>query len=130
MSSIILFDGVCNFCNDAVNFIIRRDRERRFKFAPLQSETGQELRRKYEIDPDVDSIVLIEDERAFTHSTAGLRIAKGLSGILSLAYVFMIVPAFIRDFFYKTFAKNRYRLFGKKEVCMVPTREVRERFLS
>ena len=130
MSSIILFDGVCNFCNDAVNFIIRRDRERRFKFAPLQSETGQELRRKYEIDPDVDSIVLIEDERAFTHSTAGLRIAKGLSGILSLAYVFMIVPAFIRDFFYKTFAKNRYRLFGKKEVCMAPTREVRERFLS
>lgn len=130
MSSIVLFDGVCNFCNDAVNFIIRRDVEGQFKFAPLQSETGQELRRKYAIEPDVDSIVLIEDGMAFTHSTAGLRIAQGLGGVLSLAYVFIIVPAFIRDFVYKTFAKNRYRLFGKKEVCMIPTPEVRERFLA
>ena len=130
MSSIVLFDGVCNFCNDAVNFIIRRDVEGQFKFAPLQSETGQELRQKYAIEPDVDSIVLIEDGMAFTHSTAGLRIAQGLGGVLSLAYVFIIVPAFIRDFIYKTFAKNRYRLFGKKEVCMIPTPEVRERFLA
>ena len=129
MSSIVLFDGVCNFCNDAVNFIIRRDVEGQFKFAPLQSETGQELRQKYAIEPDVDSIVLIEDGMAFTHSTAGLRIAQGLGGVLSLAYVFIIVPAFIRDFIYKTFAKNRYRLFGKKEVCMIPTPEARERFL-
>ncbi len=129
MISIVLFDGVCNFCNDAVNFIIRRDVEGQFKFAPLQSETGQELRQKYAIKPDVDSIVLIEDGMAFTHSTAALRIAKRLGGILSLAYVFMILPLFIRDFFYRAFAKNRYRLFGKKEVCMIPTPEVRERFL-
>ena len=129
MSSIILFDGICNFCNDSVNFIIRRDSDERFKFAPLQSEIGQELREKYRIAPDVDSIVLIEDGMAFTHSTAGLRIAKSLGGILSLAYVFIILPGFIRDFFYRTFAKNRYRLFGKKEVCMIPTPEVRKRFL-
>ena len=129
MSSIVLFDGVCNFCNDSVNFIIRHDRDNKFKFATLQSEIGQELRAKYNIGEDVDSIVLIEDDQAFTHSTAGLRIAKALGGIWSLAYIFIIVPAVIRDWFYKLFAKYRYRLFGKKEVCMIPTREVRERFL-
>ena len=128
MSSIVLFDGVCNFCERSVNFIIRHDRERRFKFAPLQSEIGQELRAKYEIAEDVDSIVLIEDDEAFTNSTAGLRIAKGLGGIWLVAYVFIIVPAFIRDFFYRLFAKYRYRLFGKKDVCMIPTPDVRERF--
>lgn len=129
MSSIVLFDGVCNFCNDTVNFIIRHDRARRFKFAALQSEIGQELRSKYGIGEDIDSIILIEDDQAFTHSTAGLRIAKGLGGIMSAAYVFIVVPAVIRDFFYKTFAKNRYRIFGTKEVCVIPTPEVRERFL-
>ena len=130
MSSIILFDGVCNFCNSAVNFIINHDRSNRFKFAPLQSEIGQELRAKYDIDENIDSIILVEDDQAFTHSTSGLRIAKGLGGIWSLAYVFIIVPRFIRDFLYKTFAKDRYRLFGKKDVCMMPTLIVRERFLK
>ncbi len=129
MSSIVLFDGVCNFCNDSVNFIIRHDRLRRFKFAPLQSEVGQKLRSKYGIGEDVDSIILIEDDQAFTHSTAGLRIAKGLGGIMPIAYVFIIVPAVIRDFFYMTFAKNRYRIFGKKDACMIPTQDVKERFL-
>src|SRR6187399_484693 len=92
MASIVLFDGVCNFCNGAVNFIIRHDHGRRFRFAPLQSETGLELRAKYGIGEDVDSIVLIEDDKAFLHSTAALRIAKGLGGIISLAYVFIVVP--------------------------------------
>ena len=130
MSSIVLFDGVCNFCNSAVNFIIHRDHANRFKFAPLQSELGLELRAKYKIADDVDSIILVDDDGAFMHSTAGLRIARGLGGIYSLAYVFIIVPGFIRDFVYKTFAKNRYRLFGKRDVCMMPTPEVRQRFLS
>lgn len=130
MSSIILFDGVCNFCNSAVNFIIDHDRANRFKFAPLQSEIGQELRAKYEIDENIDSIILVEDDKTFTHSTAGMRIAKGLGGILSLAYVFIIVPRSIRDLLYKTFAKNRYRLFGKKDVCMMPSPEIRERFIT
>ena len=129
MARIVLFDGVCNFCNDSVNFIIRHDVGGKFKFAPLQSEIGQELTAKHGIDESVDSIVLIDDNQAFTHSTAALRIAKALGGLWSLAYAFIIVPAFIRDFFYRTFAKNRYRLFGKKEVCMIPTPEVRERFL-
>lgn len=130
MGPIVLFDGVCNFCDVAVNFIIRQDTGGRFKFAPLQSEIGQKLQAQYTIDKDLDSIVLIEDGRAYTHSTAGLRVAKGLGGIWSLAYIFIIVPAFIRDFFYRLFARYRYRLFGKKDVCMMPTPEIRERFVS
>ena len=130
MSSIVLFDGVCNFCSDAVNFIIDRDPENRFKFAPLQSEVGQELRAKYNVDESIDSIVLIEDDQAFTHSTAALRIARGLSGVWSGAYMFMILPRPLRDLYYELFAKYRYRLFGKKDACMIPTPEVRARFLS
>ena len=130
MGSIILFDGVCNFCNGAVNFIIRNDRNRRFKFAPLQSQTGGSLKAEHAIPADTDSLVLVEDGKAYTHSTGALRIAKGLGGIWQLAYIFIIVPKPIRDWAYKTFAKNRYKWFGKKDVCMVPTPEIRERFLS
>lgn len=130
MNSIVLFDGVCNFCNGSVNFIIRNDPEKRFNFAALQSEAGQELRAKYGIGDDVDSIVLIENGKAYTHSTAGLRIAKTLGGIWALGYIGIIVPAFLRDFLYRGFAKNRYRLFGRQDACMLPTPDVRERFLS
>lgn len=129
MERIVLFDGVCNFCNGAVNFIIRHDDGKKFKFAPLQSEMGQALAVKYGIDENVDSIVLIENDQAFLHSTAALRIAKTLDGILSLGYLFIIIPAVMRDWAYKLFAKFRYRLFGKKDVCMIPTPDVRERFL-
>jgi len=129
MSSIVLFDGVCNFCNGAVNFIIRHDVDKKFKFTPLQSEVGQELRTKFNIGEDVDSIILIEDDKAYMHSTAGLRIARGLGGIWSLGYAFIIVPAFIRDWAYRLFAKYRYRLFGRQDACMLPTPDVRERFL-
>ncbi len=129
MGSIVLFDGVCNFCNGAVNFIIRRDADRKFKFTPLQSEIGQQLRAKYNIGEDVDSIILVEEDGVYTHSTAGLRIAKGLGGIWSLGYAFIIVPVFMRDWFYKLFAKYRYIFFGKKDECMIPTPETRERFL-
>jgi predicted DCC family thiol-disulfide oxidoreductase YuxK len=130
MSSIVLFDGVCNFCNGAVNFIIKHDGKKRFKFAPLQSEVGQRLRATYAIGDDIDSIVLIEDEKAYLHSTAGLRIARGLGGILSLGYAAIVVPAFIRDFLYREFAKRRYRLFGRQDACMMPTPDVRDRFLD
>ena len=130
MNSIVLFDGVCNFCNDSVNFIIRHDKAKRFRFATLQSETGLAIRARHEIDDDVGSIILVEDNQVFTHSTAALRIAKNLGGIYSLARIFIIIPAPIRDFFYKLFAKNRYRMFGKKDVCMIPTPDVRERFLT
>ncbi len=130
MSSIVLFDGVCNFCNGAVNFIIRHDSGHNFKFAPIQSDVGQEYKAKFSLGDEIDSIILIENDQAFAHSTAGLRIAKGLGGIWSLAYIFLIIPEFIRDFFYRLFAKYRYHLFGRNDVCMMPTADVRERFLS
>ncbi len=129
MNAIVLFDGVCNFCNYSVNFIIRRDHTRKFKFASLESAAGKEFLKKYGVGDGTDSIVLIDGGEAYTYSTAALRIARELGGAMSLLYGFIIVPRPIRDFFYRLFARNRYRLFGKKEVCMVPTQEVRERFL-
>ena len=130
-TAIILFDGVCNFCNDSVNFIIERDAKNYFKFAPLQSEIAEKLMLEHGIDKETtDSIVLVESDQAFTHSTAALKIAKNLGGIWSGFYALIIVPKFIRDAFYKLFAKYRYRFFGKKDQCMIPTPEIRERFLG
>lgn len=130
-NAIVLFDGVCNFCNSSVNFFIERDSKKYFKFAPLQSEIADELSLKYGIDREnVDSIILVEDDKAYTYSTAALKITKNLDGIWSLGYVFIIVPKFIRDLFYKLIAKNRYKIFGKKDVCMIPTPELKERFLD
>ena len=131
MSAIILFDGVCNFCNGSVNFIIEHDRKNHFKFAPLQSEIGQKLLGEHGIDKtETDSVVLIENGKAYTHSTAALKVAQKLDGAWSWFYAFIIIPRPIRDFFYKTFAKYRYKLFGKTDACMMPTPEIRARFLS
>jgi predicted DCC family thiol-disulfide oxidoreductase YuxK len=131
MSAVILFDGVCNFCDGAVNFIIARDGEGYFKFAPLQSEIGEKLLAENGIDKtNTDSVVLIEDGKVYTYSTAALRVARKLSGAWSWAYAFIVVPKFIRDFFYKLFAKYRYKMFGKKDECMLPTPEIRSRFLA
>lgn len=131
MSAIILFDGVCNFCNDWVNFVIKNDKKNHFKFAPLQSEIAQEFLDKYNINKEeTDSVVVIENEKAYTHSTAALKIAKGLGGVWSLAYAFVIVPKFIRDAAYNLIARNRYKWFGKKDACMMPTPEIKAKFLS
>jgi len=131
MSAIILFDGVCNFCNGSVNFIIDRDPEKYFKFAPLQSEVAEKLLKENGVDKiETDSVVLIEDGKVYTRTTAALRIAKRLSGYWSYFYGFIVVPSFFRDVFYKLFAKYRYKMFGKQEACMLPSPEVRERFLA
>jgi predicted DCC family thiol-disulfide oxidoreductase YuxK len=131
MTALILFDGVCNFCSDAVIFVIARDPQGYFKFAPLQSEIGEEMRDKFGIDElETDSILLIEDDRAYTYSTAALRIAKRLSGLWSWFYAFILVPKPVRDLFYKLFARYRYTLFGRQETCMLPTPDVRARFLT
>lgn len=130
MGAIVLFDGVCNFCNASVNFVIERDKAGYFKFAPLQSEIGEELIAKHSIDKiETDSVIVLEDEKIYTHSSAALRIARNLDGLWKLAYVFVVVPKPLRDLAYKLFAKNRYRLFGKQDTCMMPTPEVRARFL-
>jgi predicted DCC family thiol-disulfide oxidoreductase YuxK len=132
MGAVVLFDGVCNFCDRTVNFIIEHDKEGYFKFAPLQSVAGSRLASEHGLASKinaVDSIILIEEGKAFTHSTAALRITNHLDRPWSWLAVFMIVPAFIRDPLYKLFARYRYSLFGHKDECMIPTPEVRARFL-
>ncbi len=130
MGAIVLFDGVCNFCNASVNFVIERDKAGYFKFAPLQSEIGEELVARHGIDTaDTDSVIVVENDRAYTHSSGALRIAKQLDGIWSWTYALIIVPKPIRDLVYRVFAKYRYRLFGRQDACMMPTPEIRARFL-
>jgi len=130
MLAIILFDGVCNFCNGAVNFVIDRDQAGYFKFAALQSEAGEELLERHSIDKiETDSVILIEDDEAYTHSSAALRIVRRLPGAWPLLYGFIVLPEAIRDWAYKLFARSRYRLFGRREECMIPTPDVRARFL-
>lgn len=127
---IILFDGVCNLCNGAINFVIIRDTANVFKFAPLQEKSGSLLLEKHAIDPQrIDSIVLIENNTVYVKSAAALRIAKKLSGPWPLLYIFIIIPAFIRDGVYDFIAKNRYKWFGKKNQCIIPTPSTKERFL-
>ena len=129
--SIVLFDGVCNVCSASVNFIIRRDSKKHFLFAPLQSEIGKRLLREHNLDKEgIDSVILIENGQVFAHSTAALKIAAKLDGAWKMLSIFKFVPRKLRDFCYKLFAKNRYRLFGKKEVCMMPTPDIKARFLE
>ena len=128
---IILFDGVCNLCNSSVQFTIRNDKENKFRFAALQSEKGKELLNAGGFDENKsDSFVLIADGNYYTQSTAALRVLKTLGGTLSLLYVFIIVPKLIRDTIYNWIAKNRYTFWGKRNECMVPTPELRGKFLD
>lgn len=127
---IILFDGVCNLCNSSVIFAIKRDRNDLFRFAALQSEVGEKLVSKYNIDTSkTDSIIIIDGEKYFEKSSAALHIAKHLSGGWPLLYAFIILPKFIRDSVYNYIAKNRYKWYGKKESCMIPTPELQAKFL-
>ena len=131
MGAIVLFDGVCNFCDSSVNFIIEHDRAGYFKFAPLQSEIGEKLLAENKINKiETDSVVLIEDGRVYTHSTAALRVARRLDGAWRWLSYLSVVPRPIRDAAYKLFARYRYRLFGKKDECMLPSPEIRARFLA
>ncbi len=128
--SIILFDGVCNFCNSSVNFVIQRDKNSRIKFTALQSEAGQQLLKQFNLPThSFDTFIFIEEGVAYTLSTGALKVSKYLSGWWPMMYGLIIVPKFIRDSIYKWIAKNRYKWFGKKDQCMIPTPEVRERFL-
>jgi len=130
LSTVILFDGVCNLCNGFVQFVIARDRNGRFKFASLQSDAaGRLLRGRLVVGATPESVVLVERARLHTRSSAALRIARGLGFPWALAYVFVIVPRPIRDWAYDVLARNRYRWFGRRDVCMVPTPDLRARFL-
>ncbi len=129
---IILFDGVCNLCNSSVQFVIKRDKNDTFRFSALQSSVGQKLIKERGIDTNkIDSIILIEPQIAYyTKSDAALKIAKSLSGGWPLLGIFMGFPKGFRDTVYDWVARNRYQWFGRKDSCMVPTEELKEKFLA
>jgi predicted DCC family thiol-disulfide oxidoreductase YuxK len=131
--AIVLFDGVCNLCNGAVQFILDRDGARRFKFASLQSERGRALLAEHGVTPptgDPDTIYLVEDGRIFDRSTAALKIARHLSFPWWLLSVLAVAPRVLRDPFYRLVARNRYRWFGRTDECRIPTPELRARMLG
>ena|SRR5688572_15981092 len=130
-SNIVLFDGVCNLCNGLVQFIIKRDPAGVFKFASLQSDYGQQQLEKFNIDKNLlHSIILVRDSQYYQRSDAALEIAKKIKGGWRVLYAFKIIPRFLRDGIYNLIAKNRYRFFGKKDACWIPTPELKERFLE
>ena len=128
---ILLFDGHCNLCNAWVNFIVKRDSSSTIRFASLQSLAGRRLLEKHKIDSNyIDSLVLFEEEKVFTSSTAALRILSYLDGWERQLTYLIVLPRPLRDLIYRFFAKNRYRWFGRREQCMVPTLELKKRFLQ
>ncbi|WP_210489985.1 thiol-disulfide oxidoreductase DCC family protein [Rufibacter aurantiacus] len=129
-SPTILFDGVCNLCNGFVQFVINNDPKSYFKFASLQSDTGQQVLKAYGLPTEqFKSVLLVEDGKIYTRSTAALRIVRRLSGGWAGLYVFVLMPKFLRDPLYNWVSKNRYRWFGQQESCMLPTPELKARFL-
>ena len=138
---IVLFDGICNFCNFWVNFIIDRDKKNVFKFTALQSEKGQGLLERCRRDENFlssfhssgtsfDTFVLIDGDKVYTKSSAAFNICKDLKGIWRFLYFLILIPEPFRDFLYTVVAKNRYKFFGKRNACRIPTDEEREKFLE
>ena len=128
---IIFFDGVCNFCNFWVNFILRRDKEDVFRFTALQSEKAKEFTHKINLDiSNPDTFILFADGKFYTKSTAALKVCKELKSPIRLLYPFIVLPKFLRDFIYDLVARNRYKIFGKRDTCRLPSSDEREKFLS
>lgn len=143
----IFFDGICNLCNHAVQFIIKRDQQDYFRFAALQTEVAKAQLAVLNIEEkraassknqqvsltaheqQLNTIILLENGKTYDRSTAALRIARRLSGVWPLLYIFIIIPPFIRDFLYELISKNRYRIWGKQESCMVPSAALKSKFL-
>lgn len=129
--SLVLFDGVCNVCNAAVLFVLDRDPREQFLFASLQSDLGQQVLRDHHISPTTDSVILVEEGRAYSCSTAALRIAKNLRWPWPIFYyLFTPLPRALRDAAYQYFARHRYAWFGKSDQCRIPTPELRRRMLN
>jgi predicted DCC family thiol-disulfide oxidoreductase YuxK len=128
---VILFDGVCNFCNSAINFVLKQDKKGIFRFAPLQSEAGQKLLKQYNLSTkEFDSFVLIDQGKVYKKSAASLQLMNKLPWYWKEVQVFRIIPTIFRDAIYDFIAKRRYKWFGKKDQCMIPTPEIRSRFLG
>ena len=129
--AVILFDGVCNLCNSSVQFILEKEKSNYHTFASLQSPFGQEILLQHGLDTtNLDSLILLEDNQIYQRSAAALKIARRLKFPYSILSGFLIIPAFIRDAVYDLVAKNRYRWFGKKDACMIPSPELKERFIA
>jgi predicted DCC family thiol-disulfide oxidoreductase YuxK len=124
---VILFDGVCNLCTGSVQFVIERDSRKRFRFASLQSPVAEQLLGRRD---DLESVVLVENGEIYRKSTAALRIARRLDGLWPLLAVFLVLPRFLRDAVYDWIGRRRYRMFGKRDACWVPSAELAERFLD
>ncbi len=129
---IILFDGICNLCNNTINFVIKHDRKDIFRYASLQSDMGKKLVEDRNIDTSkLDSILLIDPKVAYYYkSSAALHIAKQLSGLYPILFILIVLPKFFRDWIYDGIARNRYKWFGKKESCMIPTPELKSLFID
>jgi predicted DCC family thiol-disulfide oxidoreductase YuxK len=128
---VILFDGVCNFCNSAINFVLKQDKKGVFRFAPLQSEAGRQLLHQYDLSiQEFDSFVLIDNGRVYKKSAASLRVMHHLPWYWKELQILRIIPTIFRDAIYDFIARNRYKWFGKKDQCMIPTPEMKGKFLS
>ena len=129
---IILFDGVCNLCDSSVQFVIKHDKKDVFRFVSLQSELGQNILKHIGINPsNIDSVVLYEPGIAYYFkSAAAIEIAKNLGGVFHFGTIFKIIPTGIRNQLYNYIAKNRYKWFGKKDNCLVPSIEIKSKFLE
>ena len=128
---VILFDGVCNLCSSSVQYIIKHDPGKIFRFASLQSTFGQNILSAYHLPvSNYNSFILVNNNDIYTRSTAALLVAKELKGFIKLLYVCIIIPKFIRDAVYNIIAKNRYNWFGKKNECWIPTPELKSLFID
>ncbi|MEO8066965.1 MAG: thiol-disulfide oxidoreductase DCC family protein [Flavobacteriales bacterium] len=128
---LLLFDGVCNLCTGVVQFVIKRDKSQRFRFASLQSSVGENFLQENKMPTDeFASFVYLRDGKVLMRSDAALNIARDIGGLWTLAYGFVIIPRFLRDAVYNWVARNRYRWFGKTDVCMLPTPELKARFVA
>lgn len=131
VKSVILFDGVCNLCNASIDFVLKRDQNDRFLVGALQEEASKKILADFNVNPEyLDSLVLVESDQIFFRSTAALRIARNLPGLWPLLYGLILLPPFLRDGIYDWIGKNRYRWFGKKNTCRLPTPEEKAKFLS
>jgi len=128
---ILLFDGVCNLCNSTIQFVLKRDKKHYFKFASLQSNYGQLFLKKNKLPTSIyDTFILIEGNSYTIKSSAILKVFKQLSSLWPVLYIFIIIPKIIRDALYNIIAKNRYHIFGKKDSCMIPDKEILSRFMD
>ncbi len=128
---VILFDGVCNLCNSTVLFVIKHDPKKQFRFASIQGDYGQQVLKQFHLPPDsLNSFILLKDNQIYTHSTGALKVARQLSGAWPLLYACIIIPPFIRNAVYQFIANNRYKGFGKKESCEVPSPALKALFYN